>query len=213
MQAARQEAVTDRPDIMALLRCQTAADHERMHRLPLFMKLETGMIDRDEYCLLLVGMAGFYTRFDHIAQIGCASFGTITAPYAYTPRAPLIAGEIASIAGHSIRDETGTEWGLAAPNSAASLAGMLYVVDGAMLGGSLLSRQCARFGLADDGYWHWCRQQAGAQWRGTRMLLHKVARGFDEADQVVEGARSAFAAFGVSMDCAALACDRLAAAR
>lgn len=213
MQAARQEAVTDRPDIMALLRCQTAADHERMHRLPLFMKLETGTIDQDEYRLLLVGMLGFYVRFDRIAQMGCASFGTITVPYAYTPRAPLIEGEIASIAGHSIRDGTFTAWELAAPDSAANLAGMLYVVDGAMLGGSLLSRQCARFGLADDGYWHWCRQQAGAQWRGTRMLLDRVARGLEEADQVIEGARSAFAAFGASMHCADLACDPLAAAR
>ena len=213
MQAARQEAVTDRPDIMALLRCQTAADHERMHRLPLFMKLETGTIDRDEYCLLLVGLLGFYARFDRIAQIGCASFGTITAPYAYTPRAPLIAGEIASIAGHSIRDETGTEWGLATPNSAASLAGMLYVVDGAMLGGSLLSRQCARFGLANDGYWQWCRQQAGAQWRGTRLLLDQVAHSFEEADQVIEGARSAFAAFGASMNRTARPCKQSTADR
>lgn len=199
MPAALHEAVSDRSDIMALLRSRTAPDHERMHRLPAFAALEAGTLDRDTYGRLLACMLDFYRDFDACAEGFCGQYPRQTEPYRYIPRSVLIARDLVAMGATPAETAGDGPIRFDPPASAAALAGMLYVVDGAMLGGSVLSKQSARFGVAGDGYWQWCRRRAGAQWRDTRDLLARLACSERDIEDMILAARTTFKAFGACM--------------
>ena len=201
-----EEIVGDGTDVLARLRHRTQAAHERLHAFEPFAQLLAGTIRPDAYAGLMAGMLEFYAAFDRMAAEAAARFGPSIAPYAYEPRVPHIAADLRTM-GWRDRDEVHRpDERLGMPASAAALGGMLYVVDGATLGGSVLSRHAARLYPAGgpDGYWNWCRAQGGAQWRTTLALLPRLARDRPAMDEMTGSAVDTFAVFEACLTATAL---------
>lgn len=197
-----EKSAGDGTDVLAALRHRTSAAHERLHVLEPFAQLLAGTIRPDAYAGLMAGMLDFYAAFDTMAAKAAARFGRHIAPYAYEPRVPHIAADLLALGGRDPLGDAGDPPGraggrLATPASAAALGGMLYVVDGATLGGSVLSRPAARLypSGGTDGYWNWCRARGGAQWRTTLALLPRLAPDGAAMDAMTRSAVETFAVF------------------
>ena len=80
-------------------------------------------------------------------------------------------------------------------DSAQALAGVLYVVEGSVLGGAMLHRSTlALLGSrkGGNGYWSWCAAEGGARWAMTCRLLSLLDTGPAARSAMIEQARSAF---------------------
>ncbi len=186
--------------LRVLLRQETRVVHEALHRLPAFRRLARSEIGRPEYVALLGRLGSFYAPLDAALSDACRRHASGTGGVTHVPRAPLIARDLADMAAGS-RSELDRSPTRAAPylpslDGPAAIAGALYVVDGALLGGAALGRAVRRLDWpAPCGFWSWCREDGPALWRRTLSLLDRVDRGpADGRQAALAAAAGTFAA-------------------
>jgi heme oxygenase (biliverdin-IX-beta and delta-forming) len=180
-----------------LLRQATAEAHAALHELPAFSGLARSVIGRADYARLIQRMESFYAALDPaLAAAGGRLRATPGA--AHRARAPVLARDLAD-AGLSTERP-----GPAAPAAfgcAASYAGALYVVDGALLGGAVLGRAAGRLDWrAPSGFWRWAETEGPGLWRRTLVLIERVDAGEASRGSAVAAAMATFAAFGQWME-------------
>lgn len=158
------------------LRDATREDHERLHRHTHFAALLDGDLGMVGYKDLISRLHGFYAPLD--AAIGCVLTGGGNDPLAYdfTKRSGMLSEDLQHLGmSHA---EIGA---LARCEQAArmvtrdGLGGVLYVIEGATLGGARLDR-VARDVLGHDAVagrtlWAWCRAQSAKRWKAANTFL------------------------------------------
>ena len=196
MEAA--EVRDENEPIRAALRRSTNSDHLALHRLPHFVALQSGDLSLAGYHDLMRRLHRFHSTFEQ-ATSGCLSrHAESLAGYVQPRRAILVANDLAAMGdpmqGHDpIR--------LSRPRSAAELAGMLYVVDGSMLGAATLYPRAHKIAGPDcSSYWHWCRTKGVRLWASLCDVLPAVAAGNAEREAMVVSARKTFRAFAESFE-------------
>lgn len=87
--------------------------------------------------------------------------------------------------------------GAAVPRAVGEALGCLYVLEGATLGGQIISRRLAGLGVtpaAGGAYFHGYGSDTGAMWRELVVLLDESSRALDAEQAIVAFARETFAA-------------------
>lgn len=183
-----------------VLRRATRVEHQSLDDHPAFAALIGGTLGIGGYRTLMSLFHGFYAAHDSILADACNEHRLERSGFIYAPRADMLAEDmsclgakppvpVASIPGpHRL-----------AIGSAGSLAGMLYVFEGSMLGGSVLCRAVeallAAHGASGARYWRWCRDAGAARWAMTCAMLDEVSATSRARADMVDGARAAFSGF------------------
>ncbi|WP_371227443.1 biliverdin-producing heme oxygenase [Roseovarius sp. 2305UL8-3] len=183
-----------------VLRGETRESHENLHHHSSFVALFDGTLDLDDYRLLAQRLHGFYAPLDAAIQRVIAETLTETACYDHVSRSDFLAQDLRDL-GFSDQQINDTPQ---CPNlseivTTTSLGGVLYVIEGATLGGAQIDRAAAKLLTHDqpDGrrYWAWCRSHGKQRWSAMiRYLETKPAHG-DVLDQLTAGALDTFQAF------------------
>ena len=180
--------------IHATLRRETAADHQRIESR---LDLLNPALSVGEYRSVLRKFYGFYAPLERRLQ-GAAPTAEIG--FAVPSRAALLARDLAAL-GEPTRTIAAAPHcsELPAVESAAQIAGCVYVTEGATLGGRVIARALARsLGLSRDhgaGFFVGADAATGAAWKRTLAWLDDIVRAGAEPDAVVASARATFRAF------------------
>ena len=161
--------------LLPTLRQSTQADHERLESLTFGPKIMDGSLTAAEYRRLLE-----WQRRAH-AVLEPQVTGFRRGDYAYRPRFPAARPAAAEI------------------TDLPRALGILYVLEGGSLGGSVILRKLrANPGLQGEAPFAFYQQQAEwgvPQWRKFLKMLAAVELSADEMDRAVTGAREAFGTF------------------
>ena len=123
---------------MHLLRQATRTAHDRIERaLPLFDRSLT----RGRYLRILQALYGFYARLEPLCQIEVGP-AAVALELKTRTKAPLLAADLASL-GHSHSDIQALPSCRALPEvtGPSRAMGVLYVLEGATLGGQIIARR------------------------------------------------------------------------
>lgn len=186
--------------IRHVLRAQTQDVHEQLHGHTSFAGLLNGSLDLAGYRELVKRLYGFYEPLDKAIIGVLAEAPRHRNAFSYVGRSGLlrrdlidldvVAAEIDNLplcrSAHDII-------------SLRSIGGVLYVIEGATRGGSLINRSAIRLlGSVDRGgrsYWQWCRSQQNTQWRKINAYLDHLSSEGAEAQDLVTGAADTFRLF------------------
>ncbi len=173
MEAGEQSVTRIMTPLRVLLRDETRDAHEALHQLPVFRRLARSTIGRAEYAALLQRMESFYASFDAALAAACERHACAIGDVVHARRAPLILRDMTKM---GVAPARGATPDLPALDEPGAIAGALYVVDGALLGGAVLGSAVRRLGWpAPGGFWSWCRTEGPGLWRRTQSLLDRVA--------------------------------------
>ena len=180
-----------------LLRDQTREVHEALHRLPDFALLAESRIGRADYGRLLLRLHGFYAAIDPALDRAASRHAGVAGLRGHAHRAPALARDLAALDLQPARPATPT---LPDPATPAALAGALYVLDGALIGGATLARAAGRLDWpAPTAFWEWCQAEGPVLWRRTLALIDGVDDGAASRAAAVATATALFQAFGEFM--------------
>jgi heme oxygenase len=188
--------------IRFLLRRETRAEHAVLDQHPGFVALVDGRLDLDGYRALMQAMHGLYLRIDGSIAEACAAHGLDRHGFAYEPRTSILGRDLAGL---GVADATPSDAAVPALplGTSWSLAGALYVIEGSVLGGSMLCMATTKIldgKTVGSGYWQWCRREGAARWAMTCQLLDDLATSTQARDGMVTGARAAFDLFAQHLD-------------
>lgn len=193
MAIAAKELVVDDVPACKRLKEATLVRHQQLHQTPLLAALEREDLDLDGYIRVMQVFHDFYAEFDQPIVDALPSLGGLTDPLDYTPRAPMFASDLQAmgVVPSGPRPAAPTPVRIIGPSR---LAGVLYVVEGSMLGGAALNRCARRILQADDVkgrfYWQWCRDNAGSRWHAVRRAVEDIwlkdGRGADMIEAAAE---------------------------
>lgn len=184
-------------DARVYLKAQTDDLHQSLHRLAVFERLLDGSLSLPDYALLMRCFHDFYLDLDERVLRASDALSQSLGSYTYQPRAPMFATDIAALgsAARMARLAPSRHFSLPKIDCAARLAGVLYVVDGSVLGGMTMNKAAAALlptnivsgqsdrpgnGQSDgqgdgqgDGrsYWDWCRRHGATQWKSALAFV------------------------------------------
>lgn len=184
------------------LRKETRAEHEALDAHPAFAAMMNGTLGAAGYSRLMTLFFGFYSRHDPVLARACAEHSLDRFGFAYRARSAILRDDLAALgidADHGVEHDRRAEADLSPVTATqGGIAGVLYVIEGSMLGGAVLARAVHALAgpLGADGYWRWCRDDGAARWAMTcGMIEHVSATDINRTDMIA-GARLAFASFG-----------------
>lgn len=187
---------TDRPtaSVREALRAHTNADHEGLHRHAGFDGLFRGTLDPGQYGALMTRLYGFYIPLDHAIEQALSRGPAPQSGYVYAPRGPLLAQDMRALGVHDPAPPLCH--GARALVTPDTLGGVLYVIEGATMGGAQIDRAARRLLGRDDPagrrFWAWCRAEGKHRWPMTlRHLDHLQATGAPRAP-LMQGALGTF---------------------
>ena len=171
--AALEKIAGDHPASVRLKQA-TRAVHEQLHRTPLLAAFERAELDIAGYVRVMHVFHEFYASIDEPVEDAMPLLAAMPEPFKYVPRAPMFARDLASL-GVVLPSATMSRSTRFAISSAAELSGVLYVVEGSILGGAGLNRCAGKILQHDDlagrYYWLWCRENAASRWSSVRRML------------------------------------------
>ena len=89
-------------------------------------------------------------------------------------------------------------------DTAEALGGALYVLEGSLLGASVLCASTdsllGKGGAGGNGYWKWCREAASRRWAMTCRMIEELATSDPARGRMIDGARAAFRSFAEWLD-------------
>ena len=201
---ARLQMTSDGPGgtvARAALRAATEATHLALHAHPRFAGLVEGTASRAAHIALLNSLWRFYARAD--AEIADAPVYAAAEGYRYRPRSPALeaAGARAGVPAQAPL--------LPVIAGLPELAGIAYVLDGALMGGAVIEAALRRQGLdiAERSFWLWCREEGPAAWAEARALIARADALSAGRAGMVAAAVASFAAFADNLDTAPLPAD------
>ena len=200
----------DRPpqgtaDALRTLRAATAVVHERLHHLPTFARIVTGVVARDEYRALLERLHGFHAALDTRFRPHAALFARYGVDLAPRDRLPRLADDLIALGADAGAIAALPRAALSAlpatrgdASIEAALFGQLYVREGSALGGRVIARHLdPLFGSATRGRTFFAGDVGnGARWRATCDALERVVASQPAAAaDLAAGATACFADF------------------
>ena len=142
---------------------------------------------------------GFYAPLDRQIARVLAECPALGAAYSYARRSEILARDLRDLGFSAEEIDRNDRCEQAAQLvSAASLGGVLYVIEGAMLGGATIDRAVQPLlsaeGAGGRGYWAWCRSENGHRWRMALEFLERLCADGTSLDDLCLGAESTFLA-------------------
>nr|WP_297772955.1 biliverdin-producing heme oxygenase [uncultured Roseovarius sp.] len=167
--------VTLREELREYTHCQ----HERLHEHSCFMALFSQSLSLGEYRELTRRLYGFYQPLDRAIRRVLLSDEAGRTGYTYASRSGLLAQDMLDLglSAETIEESPQCDeaYGIV---SAATLGGVLYVIEGATLGGARIDRAVCRLLASDDPagrrFWSWCRAEGGRRWPMTNRYLESL---------------------------------------
>ena len=176
------------------LRRATAAVHEALHSLPVFDKLLTRSMSRQNYVDMLIRLYGFYISFDAAVWRGLQ---TNVLQIGFESRSPMLAEDLRCV-GYCIIDDL-PKCKILSLSSPAEVAGALYVAEGAALGGGVMRKALLRNpaigAVSSGGYWTWCAEVGAPGWKNTLSALLAEAPDREKLGEMIASANRIFESF------------------
>ena len=182
-----------------VLKLRTKGVHERLHYHSHFVALFDETIALYQYAELMKRFHGFYAPLDHAIERVLGSQSASNVAYKYAQRVYLIEQDLADLgfdAATIAQNRTCAE--IAQVVTPASLAGVLYVIEGSTLGAAQIDRAAQKI-LSKDSlqgrrFWAWCRGNNKLRWNMMSAYLDDLDASGIAQDGVVNGARDTFQA-------------------
>lgn len=178
-------------NVLHRLRHETRDQHDAIERT--LMLMDEG-VSRDEYRQRLEQFHGFYAPVEE-RIFGHASPLASWLQLAPRRKAPLLDADLATLGGQAAA-QLPVCCHLPPLDSAADYFGCMYVLEGASLGGVLISRHIQKtLGVtpASGGrFFYGYGEQTGAMWQEFRSAVTAFSSVCDEHDAVVASARATF---------------------
>lgn len=176
---------------MAALKAETADAHAAVERRVDFERLTRS---REEYVRTLEAFFGFYEPMEWaLSALPRAGFEFV--PEAKAPR---LAADLAAL-GEADLARLPQCGDLPQVASTAARVGVLYVLEGASLGGQIISRRLKeRLGVEPEtggSFFRGAGERTGARWREFGRAAEAAVASPDEISAAVESAKQTFAAF------------------
>ncbi|QFT73405.1 Heme oxygenase [Ruegeria sp. THAF33] len=187
----------DGQSLRAVLRNETDVLHNKLHAQFSFAALLDGTLQRSEYRALIQRLYGFYAPLDD-AVLKALTVDDVSAPtFWYEKRSRLIAQDIRDLEGDHDNVSTGpTCREIAQVVTPKTVGGVLYVVEGATMGGALINKAAEKLlsteNILGRRYWDWCRVEGRNRWRMTLQYLDHLQSSASSLDDVVSGAKDTF---------------------
>ena len=182
-----------------LLRRETRPEHDALDNHPAFLALVNGSLSLPDYGRLMQAFHGFYTMLDPQLASACDRFGVARWGFSYEGRTAVLTGDLQALGMDDAARRTPATDGQPQASSAAALAGVLYVIEGSLLGGAVLCAATetllAPSARGGNGYWHWCRTAAQPRWAMTCTLIEALAGTDADKEEMVAAARDSFQRF------------------
>ncbi|MDU9006674.1 biliverdin-producing heme oxygenase [Sedimentitalea todarodis] len=180
-----------------VLRNQTSDAHNRLHQHSSFEALFKESLGLEEYRQLIRRFHGFYAPLDLAIDRVMAGRTDDRAGYCYARRSDLLEQDLRDLdfSHRSIRENPHCEsvFDLVSP---ASLGGVLYVIEGATLGGTGIDRAARKLLGSEqpDGrrFWAWCRSENKRRWSMTNRYLEHLHSDRRTMDALASGACDTF---------------------
>lgn len=183
------------------LRAHTHQQHERLHEHACFLALFNQSLSLGDYRDLIVRLYGFYQPLDRAIGRAISCGAACTAGYDYAERAGYLAQDLADLGLSAEAIEESPRCSEAFEIvSPASLGGILYVIEGATLGGARIDRAARRLLAREDQagrrFWSWCRAVGGNRWPMTNRYLEDLEAEGPAVSDLKKGARDTFRLLG-----------------
>lgn len=183
--------------IRDVLRSSTQKAHLKLHMHSCFVALFDGSLNLSAYRQLMRRLHGFYAPLDQAINRTIAKQAVTVAGYKYANRSSILAQDLMDL--DFSKDEIfETQKCRQAFEivSSTSLGGVLYVVEGATLGGTGIDRYAQKLlgqqEPAGRRYWAWCRAKNKQRWpMALSCLEHLHDQGVAIGD-LVAGANDTF---------------------
>jgi heme oxygenase len=186
------------------LRRSTRTEHEALDAHPAFKALLDGTLSIAGYTRLMAIFLAFYRRHDTMLGDACVEHKLQAHGYSYAPRTTVLSDDLVRL-GIDDTDGMGLDTAPLPPlRNAGTLVGILYVLEGSLLGGSVLFRSAQavmeRHGSGGDGYWRWCREAGATRWAMTCGMIEAVSLERATRADMISGASSGFSTFARWLD-------------
>ncbi len=181
------------------LRAHTDAAHTRLHQHSCFVALFEKTLGLEEYRQLMRRMHGFYVPLDRAVERVLAETTADPSGYRYARRSGHLQQDLSDLgfSPQDIRENPHCEQ-VARLVSPATLGGVLYVIEGATLGGTGIDRAAQKLMDKDDPvgrrYWAWCRAVNKQRWAMTLNYLDHLDRNGVSMSDLTTGACDTFGA-------------------
>lgn len=183
-------APTTAPDLLARLKAETRADHDAIEAA---LDLAGGGLTRDRYRRTLERFYGFYRPLEAGLLVAGAWAGCGLDP-ADRQKAPLLAADLRALGADP--DALPDCPRLPSHATAASAFGVLYVLEGATLGGQVVSRHLRpTLGITTEAGGRFFRgygERTGEMWQAFRSSLVAFAAGSENDDEIAAAAIATF---------------------
>ena len=182
-----------------VLRSATSPEHQALDAHPAFARLVDGSLTAGGYRRLMAQFHGFYSAHDPMLELACRRHSVNRLGFAYAPRSAILGRDLAALGCIAPQAALASPAPLSDLASAGTLGGVLYVLEGSMLGGGVLSRAVesllSRTGMSGGGYWLWCRDLGAARWAMTCAMIEALSASEAARSDMISGAQNAFATF------------------
>jgi heme oxygenase len=182
-----------------VLRSTTSPEHQALDAHPAFARLMDGSLSVGGYRRLMAQFHGFYNTHDPMLELACRRHSVDRLGFAYASRTAILGRDLAALGGIVPRPAVAGPAPLHGLDTAGTLGGVLYVLEGSMLGGGVLSRAVesllSRTGTSGGGYWLWCRDFGAARWAMTCAMIEALSASEAARSDMISGAQNAFATF------------------
>lgn len=190
------------------LRVATSNIHQKLHELAIFDDLNSGRFNRDDYINLLRGLYNFYASADWEILSASNKHPQSNNTYSYIPRADKLKRDLTLLgenAPYHVRKHPILKLKLDCPGQ---LAGILYVIEGSVLGGATIYGVLKQYPLQQrqlcQSYWAWCRRHGADRWRAARAYIEFLLTSSTSSDAHIYAAQSTFLAMQKSLQAAGL---------
>jgi heme oxygenase len=174
--AAITRSLTRAPGAMATLKAVTALDHDRLERR---FDVDRRLRSRPAYIGLLERMLGFYRPLE--ALLAPFAEPMVGLSYADRRKVPLLVADLRALDVADRAAKLSEAEVLPAVRSPAEAIGILYVLEGATLGGTLIARQArVRLGVtaqAGGSFFGAYGKDVGARWRSFGAVVEMLTAG------------------------------------
>ncbi|MEP1611589.1 MAG: biliverdin-producing heme oxygenase [Roseobacter sp.] len=181
------------------LRVCTRAAHEKLHEHSLFVELFDGSVSLERYSALMQSFHGFYTPMERGVDRALSEITPGGISFSYTKRANLLTQDLRDL-GYNARhiDQNPTCETIYDVVTPQSLAGVLYVIEGSILGAAKIDRAAHRLLKSDtpDGrrFWAWSRANNTSRWAMINAYLAQRETSDHNLDAIIQGANDTFQA-------------------
>ncbi|MEM9356420.1 MAG: biliverdin-producing heme oxygenase [Pseudomonadota bacterium] len=184
--------------LRSFLKRSTEEAHNSVHEIPLFKRFANAELSRTEYQQMMERYFQYFQGLDPAIVTAAQAYIPNHIDYVYTPRADLMRADLSEL-GLSDCAVAALSPCQQQPDigDIASLVGVVYVIEGSVIGGRQLSHAAEKIlaAGAGDAYWRWCRHSGLSCWKKALEVIDLADDGEACRNSAVKAARETFYSF------------------